>query len=82
LFIIQVRLLRIVYIGDVKRNNACNNAGNSDTYLLTLANRNDPICVASSKVAKASTISVAVAGIIAGVIALTFVNVNTALDMQ
>ncbi len=64
--------LRIVYIWDVNSNNACNNAGDSDTYLLTLANRNDPICVASSRVAKASTISVAVTGIIAGVIALTF----------
>jgi hypothetical protein len=66
--------LRIVYIGDVKRDNT----SNSDTHLLTLANRNDPICVASSKVAKASTISVAVANIISGVISLTFANVNTA----
>jgi hypothetical protein len=80
--IIQVRLLRIVYIGEVQRDNAHDNAGNSDTYLLTLANRNDPICVASSKVAKASTISVAVTGIIAGIIVLTFANVNMALDVQ
>jgi hypothetical protein len=71
-------LLRIVYIADVKRDNAHDNASHSNTYLLTLANRNDPICVALSKVAKASTISVAVAGIIAGVITLTFANVNTA----
>jgi hypothetical protein len=70
--------LRVVYIGDVKPENACDNAGNSDTYLLTLANGNGPICVASSKVAKASTICVAIAGIIAGVITLTFANVNTA----
>jgi hypothetical protein len=47
-------------------------------YLLNLANRNDPICVVSPKVAKASTTRVAVAGIIAGVIALTFANGNTA----
>jgi len=72
--------LRIVYIGDVKRDNARDNAGNSDTYLLTLANRNDPICVASSKVAKAITISVPVASIIAGIIALTFTNVNKVLE--
>jgi len=69
---------RIVYIGDVKFDNACNNAGDSYTYFLTLANRNDPICVSSSKVAKASTISVAVTGIIAGIIKLTFTNVNKA----
>ncbi len=72
--------LRIVYIGDVKRDNARDNAGNSDTYLLTLANRNDPICVASSKVAKAITISVPVASIIAGIITLTFTNVNKVLE--
>jgi hypothetical protein len=46
--------------------------------LLTSANRNDPICVASPKVAKASTISVTVAGIFAGVIVLTFANGNIA----
>ncbi len=69
--------LRIVYIGNVKHNNARDNALDSNTYLLTLANRNDPICVMSSKVAKASTISVAVASIIMGIIALTFANVNT-----
>ncbi len=71
--------LRIVYIGDVKHDNTRDNAGNSDTYLLTLANRNDPICVKSAKVTKASTISVAVTNVIVGVIALTFTNVNTAL---
>jgi hypothetical protein len=65
-------------IGDIKRDNPRNNPGDSDTYLLTLANRNDPICVASSKVDRASTISVAVAVIIAGIIALTFFNVNAA----
>jgi hypothetical protein len=48
--------------------------------LLTLANRNDPICVASPKVAKASTICIAVTGIIAGVIALTFANGIAALN--
>jgi hypothetical protein len=71
--------LRIIYIGNVKRDNACDNASNSDTYLLTLANTNDPICVTSSKVAKASTISVSVASIITGIFALTFDNVNNAL---
>jgi hypothetical protein len=60
----------IVYISDVKRDVA--------PYLLTLANRNDPICVVSSKVTKASTICVAVAGIIAGVIVPTFAKENTA----
>ncbi len=64
---------RIVYIGNVKHNNA----GDIDAYLLTLANRNNPICVKSSKVAKASTISVTVADVITGIIALTFANVNT-----
>jgi hypothetical protein len=58
----------IIFIGDVKRD-----AGDSGTYLLTLANGNDPTCVTSSKVIKASTTSVAVAG----VIALTFASVNT-----
>ncbi len=52
------------YIGNVKWDHVHDNAGDSGTYLLTLANRNDPTCVASSKVSKASTISVAVAGII------------------
>ncbi len=74
--------ISIIYIGDVKHDNARDNASNSDTSLLTLANRNDPICVTSSKLAKASTISVAVVGIIAGVITLTFANVNTAITTQ
>ncbi len=42
--------------------------------LLTLADRNDPICVMSPNVIMASTICVTVAGIIEGVIALTFAN--------
>ncbi len=62
------------YIGDVKGNVA----RNVTPYLLTLDNRNDPICVVLPKVAKESTISVAVAGSIAGVITLTFANINTA----
>jgi hypothetical protein len=45
-------------------------------------NRNNPICVASPKVTKASTICVAVTGIIVGVIVLTFDNGNTALDSK
>ncbi len=45
-------------------------------------NRNDPICVASPKVAKASTIRAAVTSIIVGVIVLTFDNGNTALDSK
>ncbi len=50
--------LSCIYIGDVKSDVA--------TYFLTLANRNNPICVVSPKVAKASTIvAVAVAGVIA-----------------
>jgi len=57
----------IIYIGDVERYVA--------PYLLTLVNRNDPISVMSPKVAKASTM-VTVAGIIVGVIALNFANVN------
>jgi hypothetical protein len=69
--------LRIINIGNVKHNNACDNAGDSNTYLLTMANRNNPICVKSSKVAKASATSVDVASIIMGIIVLTFANVNT-----
>jgi hypothetical protein len=65
-----------VYIGDIMRN--------VTPYFLTLVNRNDPICVMSPKVAKASTTRVTVAGIImgiiAGVITLTFANGNTALS--
>jgi len=45
-------------------------------WTLQCINRNNPICVASPKVAKSSTISVTVAGIIVGVIALNFANVN------
>jgi hypothetical protein len=60
----------------------CDIAGIILPCLLTLANSNDPICVASPKVAKASTIRIAVAGDIAGVIALTFANGNTALVFQ
>jgi hypothetical protein len=63
--------MRNIYIGNVKHDVA--------PYFLTLANRNDPICVTSPKVAKASTIHVTVAGSIAGVITLTFANVNIAL---
>jgi hypothetical protein len=48
--------------------------------LLTLAKRNNPICVASPKVAKASTIHVAVDGIIVGVIILTFANGNPTIQ--
>jgi hypothetical protein len=50
---------------------------NVASYLLTLANRSDPFCVVSPKVAKASTTRVAVAGVVEGVIALTFANGNT-----
>ncbi len=45
-----------VYIGDVKCDVACNIASIITFYLLTLANRNYPICVKSSKVAEASTV--------------------------
>jgi hypothetical protein len=51
----------------------CNIAGVISPCLLTLA-------VTSLKVAKASTIYVAVAGIIVGVIALIFTNGNTSLQ--
>ncbi len=60
--------LRIVYIGDVKRDIA--------PYLLTLANRNNPICVASPKVAMASTLVVTSVGVFARDIALNIANVN------
>ncbi len=43
-----------VYIGDVKRDVAYNIAGIATPYLLTLANRNDPISVVPPKLAKAS----------------------------
>jgi hypothetical protein len=73
-------MLWIIYIGDVKRNVARHVTHDVTPCLLTLANRNDPICVVSPKMAKASTtcVAVAVAGVIAGTIALTFVNGNTA----
>ncbi len=45
-----------VYIGNVKDNVALNVACDIAPYLLTLANKNDPISVAMPKVAKASTI--------------------------
>jgi hypothetical protein len=53
-------------------------AGVITPCLLTLANRNDLICVTLPKMAKARTMHVAVAGIIAGIIVLTFANGNTA----
>jgi hypothetical protein len=52
--------------------------------VLALARNTDRIVsiyVATPKVAKASTIRVAVASIIAGVIALTFANGNTAQEL-
>jgi hypothetical protein len=64
-----------------------NNAGDSDNHHCTChghfgrcdTDRIVSIYVTTPKVAKASTIRVAVAGIITGVIALTFANGNTAL---
>ncbi len=44
-----LRLLSYIYIGNVKSDVA--------PYLLTLANRNNPICVAFPKVAKASSVT-------------------------
>jgi hypothetical protein len=68
------------------RDNACDNAGNSDTYCTCLGHlgrcdtdRIVSINVATPKVAKMSTIRVAVAGVITGIFALTFANGNTAL---
>jgi hypothetical protein len=46
-----------IYIGDVKHDAASEIAGIIMLYLLTLANRNNPICVALPKVAKASTVA-------------------------
>ncbi len=46
--------LSCVYVGDVKRDVARDIPGDIAPYLLTLANRNNPICVAPPKVAKAS----------------------------
>jgi hypothetical protein len=67
------------------RDNALDNAGDCDTYCTCLGHlgrcdtdRSVSINVATPKVAKTSTIRVAVAGIITGVIALTFANGNTA----
>jgi hypothetical protein len=71
--------LWIIYLGDILHNIVRDIAGVIAPCLLTLANRNDPICVASPKVDKASTIHVAVTSIIAGVIVLTFANGNMAL---
>ncbi len=50
------RRLSCVYIGNVKCDAVCNIAGVVVFYLLTLANRNYPICVTLPKVAKASTV--------------------------
>jgi hypothetical protein len=65
--------------------NARDNAGNSNTYSTCLGHlgqhhtdRIVSIYVATPKVAKASTIRVSVAGIITGIITLTFANGNTA----
>ncbi len=49
-------LLSYVYIGDVKCDVVCDVTHDIMPYLLTLANRNNPICVALPKVAKASTV--------------------------
>jgi hypothetical protein len=43
-----------IYIGNVKRDVACDIAGIIAPYLLTLANRNDPISVMTLNMAKAS----------------------------
>jgi hypothetical protein len=51
------RRLSCIYIGNVKRDAVCNIAGVIVLYLLSLANRNYPICVTSPKVAKASTVA-------------------------
>ncbi len=48
--------IKLFYIGNVKRNVTCDVAHHVTPYLLTLANRNDPISVAMPKVAKVSTI--------------------------
>ncbi len=65
--------------------NACDNAGDSNTHCTCLGHlkqcdteRIVSIYVATPKVAKANTICVAVAGIIAGIIMLTFANRNRA----
>jgi hypothetical protein len=55
-----------------------NVAHNVVPYFHTLANRNDPVCVVSPKVAKSNTTCITIAGIIEGIIALTFANGNTA----
>jgi hypothetical protein len=64
------------------RDNAHDDAGDSDTYCTYLGRRDTDgivsIHVAMPKVAKASQIHVTVTGIIMGVITLTFANGNTA----
>ncbi len=72
-------LLWIVYVFDILHNIMCDITCVIVPCLLTLANRNDPIYVTSLKVAKASTIRFTVAGVITGIITLTFANGNTAL---
>ncbi len=64
-YLVQKTQLSCSYIGDVERDIARNITGIIAPYLLTLANRNDPIYVTSSKVAKASKMSVAVADVFA-----------------
>jgi hypothetical protein len=47
-------------------------------YLLTLANRNNPICVTSPKVAMANTMVLTIVGVFLRDIVLNIANVNTA----
>jgi len=75
----------MVYIDDICLQNCRRQRQATSLYCTCLGHlrrsdiiKNNPICVASPKVANASAIGVAVAGIIAGVIALTFANGNTA----
>jgi hypothetical protein len=53
----KLRTLSCIYIGDVKHDAASEIAGIIVLYLLTLANRNHPICVALPKVDKGSTVA-------------------------
>ncbi len=49
-------LLSHIYLGNIQHDIACDIASIITPYLLTLANRNDPISGAMPKVVKASTI--------------------------
>ncbi len=70
-----------IYIGDVKCDVMCHIMGVITLYLLTSANRNYPICVASPKVAKVSTVADCCVSLSPTVLLTNVANVNNPLDV-